>query len=184
MAAAFAALAPAFAAGLVDHDGDGRISRVEYRESVAAIAAAADRNGDGLIAADEFPFTPADLALFDNNADGAVTSVAIQEFIDGMDLAFLVDTATLEPVAGVGVARVDLLQIAPAEIGPAHAAPQGTPGRDQEMPGIGVGGTAVQSSIHGGARVFQDTNNPNNAYSTDQPYAQPPGGYVELERRR
>lgn len=88
LAAAFAALAPAFAAGLVDHDGDGRISRVEYRESVAAVAAAADRNGDGLIAADEFPFTPADLALFDNNADGAVTSVAIQEFIDGMDLAF------------------------------------------------------------------------------------------------
>lgn len=88
VAAAFAGLPPALAAGLVDHDGDGRISRIEYRESVTAIAAAADRNGDGLITADEFPFTPADLALFDNNADGAVTSVGVEEFIDGMDIAF------------------------------------------------------------------------------------------------
>lgn len=48
----------------------------------------------------------------------------------------------------------------------------------------GVGGSTVQSSIHGGARVFQDANNPNRAYGTDQPYAQPSGGYVELERRR
>lgn len=48
----------------------------------------------------------------------------------------------------------------------------------------GVGGSTVQSSIHGGARVFQDANNPNRAYSTNQPYAQPSGGYVELERRR
>jgi len=48
----------------------------------------------------------------------------------------------------------------------------------------GVNGTTVQSSIHDGQRVFQDANNPNNAYSTDQPYAAPPGGYVELERTR
>ena len=47
----------------------------------------------------------------------------------------------------------------------------------------GVDGSTVQSSIHGGSRVFQDTANPNNAYSTDAPYAQPPSGYQELERQ-
>ncbi len=48
----------------------------------------------------------------------------------------------------------------------------------------GVDGTTVENSIHNGTRVFQDTGNPNNAYSTDQPYAQPPSGYVELEPMR
>jgi len=88
LAVALAAPGLALAASLVDHDGDGRISRIEYRAAVARIAETADTNADGLITPDEFPFTPADLALFDNNADGAVTSVPVQEFIDGMDLAF------------------------------------------------------------------------------------------------
>ncbi|MFT3810126.1 MAG: hypothetical protein QM698_09430 [Micropepsaceae bacterium] len=83
-----AALAPVMAAGLIDHDGDDRISRVEYRTAVADIAQAADADKDGLITSAEFPFTSADLALFDNNGDGAVTSVGVQEFIDGMDVAF------------------------------------------------------------------------------------------------
>ncbi len=48
----------------------------------------------------------------------------------------------------------------------------------------GVDGAPVRNSIHNGPRVFQDTNNPNNAYSTDQPYATPPSGHVELERMR
>lgn len=48
----------------------------------------------------------------------------------------------------------------------------------------GVGGTAVQSSIHGGSRVFQNTTDPGRAFSTDAPYAAPPPGHVELERRR
>ncbi len=48
----------------------------------------------------------------------------------------------------------------------------------------GTNGTTVQNSIHNGQRVFQDTNNPNNTFSTNQPYFNPPGGYVELERRR
>lgn len=48
----------------------------------------------------------------------------------------------------------------------------------------GVDGTTVRNSIHNGPRVFQDTSNPNNAYSTDQPYATPPSGHVELERQR
>lgn len=78
----------ALAAALTDHDGDGRITRTEYREAVTAIAIAADADKDGLITPEEFAFTPADLALFDNNGDGVVTSVGVQEFIDGMDVAF------------------------------------------------------------------------------------------------
>lgn len=48
----------------------------------------------------------------------------------------------------------------------------------------GVDGGTVQSSIHGGDQVFQDTGNPANAYSTDAPYPDPPAGYVELEREQ
>lgn len=48
----------------------------------------------------------------------------------------------------------------------------------------GVGGSTVQSSIHGGDRVFQSTNDPSQAFSTSAPYAAPPAGYVELERQR
>ncbi len=76
------------AAGVDDHDGDGRVSRVEYAASVKAIALAADADGNGVIDASEFAFTPADLALFDNNGDGRIASVGVQEFIDGMDIAF------------------------------------------------------------------------------------------------
>ncbi len=47
----------------------------------------------------------------------------------------------------------------------------------------GVDGQPVQSSIHGGNRVFQDTNNPNNVYSTNDPYHNPSGA-VELQRSR
>ena len=47
----------------------------------------------------------------------------------------------------------------------------------------GTDGNTVQASIHGGNRVFQDTSNPGNVYSTDAPYAQPPSGYVELQRQ-
>ncbi len=88
LAALCALMAPAWASGLIDHDGDGRLSRVEYRTAVTDVARAADADANGLITAAEFPFTAADLALFDNNADGEVTSVGVQEFIDGMDVAF------------------------------------------------------------------------------------------------
>lgn len=86
--AALSASGLAMAASLTDHDEDGRISRTEYRTAVIAIANAADANKDGFITLDEFAYTPADLALFDNNGDGIVTSVGLQEFIDGMDVAF------------------------------------------------------------------------------------------------
>ncbi len=88
LAAALSALSAAHAGGLVDYDGDGLISRVEFHAAVTAIARAADADGDGVITGEEFAFTPADLALFDNDGDGRITAVGVQEFIDGMDLAF------------------------------------------------------------------------------------------------
>lgn len=45
----------------------------------------------------------------------------------------------------------------------------------------GVDGGRVSSSIHGGNKVFQDTNNPNNVYNTDASYPSVPNGYVELQ---
>jgi len=46
----------------------------------------------------------------------------------------------------------------------------------------GVNGGVVENSIHNGSRVFQSTSNPDDAFSTDQPYAQPVGDYTELEQ--
>lgn len=48
----------------------------------------------------------------------------------------------------------------------------------------GSDGNPVQSSIHGGARVFQNETTPSQVFSTDDPYASPPPGYVELQRTR
>ena len=45
----------------------------------------------------------------------------------------------------------------------------------------GTDGSTVQSSIHGGDRVFQDNVDPNAAYSTSDPYHDPAGA-TELER--
>ncbi len=45
----------------------------------------------------------------------------------------------------------------------------------------GAGGTTVQSSIHGGSRVFQGNSDPNQAYSTSDPYHNPSNA-TELER--
>lgn len=47
---------------------------------------------------------------------------------------------------------------------------------------VGVDGNRVTSSIHGGSQVFQNTNDPNQAFSTDAPYPNPPDGYVELQQ--
>lgn len=80
--------AAAAAAALVDYDGDGMISRLEFDSAVAVIAAEADSNGDGIIDNTEFPWTEADKRLFDNNGDGRIISVGVQEFCDGMALAF------------------------------------------------------------------------------------------------
>ena len=45
----------------------------------------------------------------------------------------------------------------------------------------GTDGTTVQSSIHGGSRVFQSNDLPGNAYSTNDPYHDPENA-TELER--
>ena len=47
----------------------------------------------------------------------------------------------------------------------------------------GIDGSVVQSSIHGGDRVFQDNNDPNIAYSTNDPYAAPANA-TELQQMR
>lgn len=72
----------------VDYDGDGRVSREEFVNSVARVAHGADANADGQLTPDEYPFTPDDLALFDTNKDGVITSVGVQEFQDRMDETF------------------------------------------------------------------------------------------------
>ena len=45
----------------------------------------------------------------------------------------------------------------------------------------GTDGSTVQSSIHGGSRVFQDNTDPSQAYSTNAPYHDPSNA-TELER--
>jgi hypothetical protein len=119
-----AALVPcviASAASLTDYDQDGLISRIEFESAVAEIAAAADVNGDGLIDGTEFPWTEADKRLFDNDSDGKITAVGIQEFRDGMNLAFnaldtdmndVLDAAELK--AGANTYGVSFRQAGPA----------------------------------------------------------------------
>ena len=46
----------------------------------------------------------------------------------------------------------------------------------------GTDGSAVQSSIHGGDRVFQSNSDPSVAYSTDDPYHDPAGA-TELQQQ-
>ena len=54
-------------------------------------------------------------------------------------------------------------------------------GINQRNSYAGTDGSVVQSSIHGGDRVFQDNNNPANAYSTSDPYHEPSNA-TELEQ--
>ena len=65
------------------------------------------------------------------------------EAVDGMHLAVLVDAAPLHPVGGVAVAGVHFLEVTAAEVGLAHAAPEGRPPCNQEVPGVGVAGAPV-----------------------------------------
>ena len=76
------------AASLVDYNGDGAISREEFRNAVTELAYASDANSDGVLDGGEFPWSDEDLKLFDTNGDGVITSVGIQEFQDGMATAF------------------------------------------------------------------------------------------------
>jgi hypothetical protein len=87
-AAGLVLMAPALAASLVDYDGNGAISREEFRNAVTELAYASDANNDGILDGGEFPWSEEDLKLFDTNGDGKITSVGIQEFQDGMAGAF------------------------------------------------------------------------------------------------
>src|SRR6185369_8943433 len=89
--------------------------------------------------------------------DGAGAGAARRGFetIDRVDLAVLVDAAALQPVGGIGVAGIDLFQIAAAEVGLAEAAPQRRPAGDQEVPGIGVTGAAVVRIAPGALRQVE-----------------------------
>jgi hypothetical protein len=46
----------------------------------------------------------------------------------------------------------------------------------------GTDGGTVQSSIHNGSNVYQNTNNPYNVITTDDPYFSPPADFEQLER--
>lgn len=48
----------------------------------------------------------------------------------------------------------------------------------------GTGGTVVQHSIHAPQRVFQHADFPDRIVSSDDPWAQPPSGYVEIQQVR
>ena len=70
--------------------------------------------------------------------------------VDRMGFAILVDTATLQPVGGVGIAGIDFFQVAAGKVGLAHAAPDAAPAGDQEVPGVRMRGAPV-IRIHPGA---------------------------------
>ena len=80
--ALMAALGPAaLAAGNpADYNGDGRISREEFRNQTARIAFEADKNANGAIDDDEFKLGGDQRKAFDANGDGRVS---VEEFQAG-----------------------------------------------------------------------------------------------------
>lgn len=79
------AVAIAAPAGPADYDGDGRISREEFRNQVARTAFAADKNSNGLIDEGEFKLTPEQRKQMDANGDG---SLSVEEFQTNQMSAF------------------------------------------------------------------------------------------------
>ncbi|WP_439529994.1 EF-hand domain-containing protein [Pannonibacter sp.] len=72
----------------LDLDGDGAISRAEFREVQLARWLQIDRNGDGFLTVDDFPSIAADrakaqlagIAYLDTDGDGQFSQ---SEFVDG-----------------------------------------------------------------------------------------------------
>lgn len=76
----------AMAAGnQVDYNGDGKISREEFRNEAARAAFEADKNKNGFVDEDEFKLTDAQRKGFDQNSDG---KVSVEEFQLGQMAGF------------------------------------------------------------------------------------------------
>lgn len=83
--AAAAASGPAFAqtpADNGDRNGDGVISREEFRNLVAQKVFAADKNGDGLLSADEWRFGPDEYNAFGLDAGQPVPADLVVKLLD------------------------------------------------------------------------------------------------------
>jgi Ca2+-binding EF-hand superfamily protein len=68
-----------------DYNGDGRISREEFRNQAANVAFNADKNKDGMIDDGEFKLTEAQRKAMDSNGDG---KVSVEEFQEGQMAGF------------------------------------------------------------------------------------------------
>jgi hypothetical protein len=76
---ALMAAGAAFAAGgAADYDGDGRISREEFRNQAARAAFAADKNKNGMIDEGEANLTAEQRKKLDTNGDGKVSVEELQ----------------------------------------------------------------------------------------------------------
>jgi Ca2+-binding EF-hand superfamily protein len=73
------------AANPADYDGDGRISREEFRNSAARAAFAADKNNDGVIDEAEMKLAPEQRKAMDKNGDGRLS---VEELQDGQMAGF------------------------------------------------------------------------------------------------
>lgn len=77
---ALIAAGSAWAAGGADYDGDGRLSREEFRNQAARSAFAADKNGNGQIDDGEGKLTDELRKKIDSNGDG---KVSVEEYQEG-----------------------------------------------------------------------------------------------------
>jgi uncharacterized protein (DUF2141 family) len=68
-----------------DYDGDGAVSREEFRNQVARTAFAADKNQNGFIEPEEYKLTDAQRRSMDANRDG---KVSVEEFQAGQLAGF------------------------------------------------------------------------------------------------
>ena len=80
------AISSAMAAGNpADYNGDGKISREEFRNEAAKAAFAADKNKNGFIDDDEFKLSDEQAKSMDANGDG---KVSVEEFQLGQMAGF------------------------------------------------------------------------------------------------
>jgi Ca2+-binding EF-hand superfamily protein len=73
------AAVPTAAGNAADYDGDGRISREEFRNQAARSAFAADKNNNGVIEDSEKKLSAEQKKALDSNGDGKVSVEELQE---------------------------------------------------------------------------------------------------------